>query len=251
MKIKMLMFLSLVLLSGCQSLKTVYFSPHKLLVTGNTLVYDGPINGDAVLEALRVIRNSGKDISKIKITSTGGDMASGIEFGYFIYENNLDVEVTELCFSSCANYILPAAKNVVINSNSMVSWHGGAKQSDELWVLSVPKKERVEFQKMLDRLRIKETAFFGVIGVDQKITTYGQTIKNSCQIKEKTDGWHYSIEDLNRMGIKNIKVIGSGLLSEVEYKDDSGQMDTVNFKGDKITSCLLKNVFVNSASDVT
>ncbi|MCL9775905.1 hypothetical protein [Vibrio methylphosphonaticus] len=230
-------------LAGCQSIPVIYPTAHKVLVVGDTLVYDGMITGEAVLEAQRVFQDSNKPIKKLKITSTGGDMAVGIEFGYFIKEHNLDVEVSELCFSACANYILPAAKNVVINTNSLIGWHGGTKQADELWELSVPKKDRPAFMIYLNRLRVKETAFFGYIGVDQQITSYGQTVKSSCQTKQKTDGWYYSIEDLNKMGLNNITVKGTGLLNEIEYRDDSGQMDTTNIKSNKITSCLLDSVF--------
>ncbi len=230
-------------LVGCQNIATFYPPAYKVLVVGDTLVYDGMITGETVLEAMRVVRESNKPIKTLKITSTGGEMSVGIEFGYFVKEHDLIVEVSELCFSSCANYILPAAKSVVINTNSLIGWHGGTKQSDELWELSVPKKDRAEFKAYLNRLRIKETAFFGYVGVDQQITSYGQTIENSCQVSQKTDGWYYSIEDLNRMGIRDITVKGTGLLNEISYKHDSGQMDTTNFKGGKITSCLLENVF--------
>lgn len=229
-------------LVGCQNTLTVYPPASKVLVVGNTLVYDGMITGDTVLEALRVVRESNQPIKKTQDYQYGGDMAVGIEFGYFVKEHNLDVEVSELCFSSCANYVLPAARSVVINTNSLIGWHGGAKQSDELWKLSVPEKDRPTFMAYLNRLRVKETAFFGYVDVDQRITTYGQTIENSCQIEQKTDGWYYSIEDLHRMGIKNITIKGSGLLSELEYKNDSGQIDTTNFKGGKITSCLIESI---------
>ncbi|MEF1311733.1 hypothetical protein QTO01_16705 [Vibrio mytili] len=233
-------------IAGCKSLPTMYPSAHKVMVVRDTLVFDGMITGETVLEAMRVVRESNGPVKKLKITSTGGDMAVGIEFGYFVKENNFDVEVSELCFSSCANYVLPAAKSVVVNTNSLIGWHGGAIQSDELWELSLPEKDRPAFMDYLNRLRVKETAFFGYVDVDQQITTYGQTISNSCQKKKKTDGWYYSIDDLHRMGIQNITVKGTGLLSEIEYKDDSGRMDTTQFNGKKITSCLLEGVFDNA-----
>ncbi|MFB9217021.1 hypothetical protein [Vibrio sinaloensis] len=45
------------------------------------------------------------------------------------------------------------------------------------------------------------------------------------------------------MGIENFTVKGSGLLNEIEYKDDGGKNDTTGFKGRKVTSCLQENVF--------
>ncbi|MDN2483252.1 hypothetical protein [Vibrio agarivorans] len=224
-------------------MQTVFPVGQKILLVDDTLVYDGMITGDGVLEAVRIVRTSKTPIKTLRITSTGGDMAVGIEFGYFVREHNLDVEVSELCFSACANYILPAANNVTIHTNSLIGWHGGAKQADELWELSVPKKDLPVFMAYLNRLRIKETAFFGYIGVDQNIAIYGQVIDNACQIEQKSDGWYYSVEDLNRMGVKNITIKGSGLLNEIDYKDDSGLSDTTSSNSHKITSCLLENVF--------
>ncbi|WP_260258665.1 hypothetical protein [Vibrio intestinalis] len=241
-KVGFSLFLALTI-AGCKSTPTVYPTGQRLLLTGDTLIYEGMITGEGVLEAIRMVRQSDNAIKKLKITSTGGEMAVGMEFGYFVKENDLDVEVSEVCFSACANYILPAAKSVVINTNSLIGWHGGAKQTDKLWQQSVPKSKQVEFMTYLNRLRTKETAFFKHMGVDQQITTYGQTIENSCQIKQQTHGWYYTLEDLHRMGLKNITVKGSGLLNEIEYKDDGGQLDTTDFTPQKITSCLLESVF--------
>ncbi|PFG56465.1 hypothetical protein ATG66_2799 [Vibrio sp. ES.051] len=234
-------------LTGCQeeNIETVVTYPpsHKIQIVRDTLIYNGMITGDAVLEALRLVRESDKSIKKLKITSSGGDMAVGIEFGYFVKERGLDVEVSELCFSSCANYVLPAAKSVVINTNSLIGWHGGTHQSDELWEQSVPQKDRSQFMAYLNRLRVKETVFFNYVGVDQKITTYGQTVSNSCQVEKNTSGWYYSVEDLRTMGIKDITIKGAGLLTEIDYKNNGAQINTTNSNATKITSCLLNDVF--------
>ncbi|WP_132968640.1 hypothetical protein [Vibrio crassostreae] len=93
---------------------------HNVSVFGRTLIFDGSISGDSVLEALRVVRNSGADIDKIRITSPGGDVPSGIELGYVVKENNLDVEIDQLCFSACANHVIPAAKTVLIKGGSLI-----------------------------------------------------------------------------------------------------------------------------------
>lgn len=232
--------MTVLLLTGCQKNIPAYFPPsHKILVMGDTLVYDGMITGDAVLEAMRIIRNSDSPIRRLKIKSVGGDMAVGIEFGYFIKENDIDVEIDQLCFSSCANYIIPAAKNLVINNNSFVAWHGGATQSDELWKLGVPIDQQSALMSYVKLLRKKESAYFSYVGVDPKITTYGQIIKNSCQANEKTDGWYYSIDDLHSMGIKNITSNDSHFLTEIVYKAEVSENSHVKTNENKITSCLL------------
>ncbi len=80
------------------------------MLIDETLIYEGIL----VLEAIRLVIESNNKINTLRITSPGGDMATSIEFGLFIKENNLDVETSQLCFSVCANYALPAANNILI-----------------------------------------------------------------------------------------------------------------------------------------
>lgn len=47
----------------------------------------------------------------------------------------------------------------------------------------------------------EETAFFQLIGVDQKITTYGQLDRFNCQKQTGAAGWNYPIRDLHKLGI--------------------------------------------------
>ncbi|GAD89897.1 hypothetical protein VHA01S_029_00300 [Vibrio halioticoli NBRC 102217] len=81
------------LIAGCQSIP-VYVPDHTVFVDGDTLVYDGMISGEAVLEALRAVRESNTPVKKLTITSQGGDISAGIELGFFIKEQNWDVEVS-------------------------------------------------------------------------------------------------------------------------------------------------------------
>ncbi|MCW8336205.1 hypothetical protein [Vibrio paucivorans] len=219
------------LLSGCATTEVWFPEQQKILITGNTLVYDGAITGGAVLEAIRIVRESDQKIDTLRITSPGGDMEAGIEFGYFVKENNWDVVVSKLCFSACANYVLTAGKNVEVKKDSLIGWHGGAKQDDELWKHSVPIDAQEQFFAYLNHLRIKETKFFETIEVDQHITNYGQTKNTSCQNNQTIDGWHYTIDDLHHMGVKNITVQGDKLLTELDYNNEP------------VHSCLMPSLF--------
>lgn len=223
----------IIFLSGCTTMNTIMPPPQKIMIVGDTLVYDGFMTGDAILEAIRLVRLSENKITTLRITSPGGDMASGIEFGYFIKEKNLNVVVSQLCFSACANYVLPAANSIVIKKDALIGWHGGAKQADELWKQSVPIKYQKDFFAYLNRLRLKEMAFFNEMNVDINIANYGQIKSNSCQKTQKADGWYYTLSDLKYMGIKNIKVNGGELLTEFQYNDN------------KITSCQMSVLFSN------
>lgn len=50
------------LLSACASQVTIIPDENKILLTEDTLVYEGMITGDAVLEAIRLVRTDGRQI---------------------------------------------------------------------------------------------------------------------------------------------------------------------------------------------
>ncbi len=230
MKFKIGLISAAILLSGCATQKMAFPTQNKLTITGNTLVYDGMITGDAVLEAIRMVNDSDQKVTTLRITSSGGDIGVGIEFGHFIKNNDMDVIVSQLCFSTCANYILPAAKSVVIGKDALIGWHGGANQSDEMWDQSVPSQYEKQFYRYLTRLRIKEAEFYNKVGVDPNITVYGHTRTNTCQRSTLANGWYYTESDMRHMGIKNLTVQGELL-------------DTLNYNNSEINSCLIPQIF--------
>lgn len=84
MKFKIGLISAAILLSGCATQKMAFPTQNQLTITGNTLVYDGMITGDAVLEAIRMVNDSDQKVTTLRITSSGGDIGVGIEFGHFI-----------------------------------------------------------------------------------------------------------------------------------------------------------------------
>ncbi|MGX9608655.1 hypothetical protein [Acinetobacter sp. T63] len=49
-----------------------------------------------------------------------------MDLGDLVYVHQLNVEVGQYCFSSCANYVFPAGKVKYLNWCSQLGWHGGA-----------------------------------------------------------------------------------------------------------------------------
>ena len=64
--------------------------------------------------------------------SEGGDGAAALAIGILIHRHNWDVEVANVCPSSCANWIFPAGKTKYLNSQSMLLFHGGPHQANWL-----------------------------------------------------------------------------------------------------------------------
>ncbi|MFH0264852.1 hypothetical protein [Vibrio rumoiensis] len=221
----------MLLLTACSNQFAKPFPFPQISLKDDTLIYKGMITGDGVLTAQRVARNSSMKITKLQITSPGGMIEPGIELGYFIKENNLDLILTQLCFSACANYLLPAAHSITIQKDTLLGWHGGARQSNALWKQSISNGQWDNFYPYLERLRKKEYQFFQDMDVAINITTYGQTKLNTCQKAKQTTGWYYTLNDMKSMGLPPVKMEEKTLLESVMYQDE------------KVTACLMPEIF--------
>ena len=90
------------------------------------------INGDITESMYEVVSRylEGNDVTRILVTSHGGDIDAGINIGRLIYTYKLDIEVIDYCISSCANYLFTAAVNKTIHDGAAVIWHGNTQQKD-------------------------------------------------------------------------------------------------------------------------
>lgn len=59
----------------------------------------------------------------VTINSGGGHPAIGEAAARYIRDNKLSVKLEFICFSSCAEYILPAAEKVDVTRNTLIGFH--------------------------------------------------------------------------------------------------------------------------------
>ncbi|MDA9556251.1 hypothetical protein N9R79_01940 [Vibrio sp.] len=193
--------------------ESTYSNQADIYIEGDELYYIGEISDGSVLHTLRIIEQSGDNIKRLSINSVGGSIEGAIHLAYWVYENNIALTVDELCFSSCANYIIPSSPDVYIKKNSIVGWHGGATYNKHLnvGVMDDAKKE------YWDYLSDKERIFFDEIGVDIKITGY-PTIESQmdCMVNNRYFGWYYSEIHLKSMGLRDITYEG-GISNEFNH----------------------------------
>ncbi|MFV0595070.1 hypothetical protein [Shewanella sp.] len=172
------------------------------------LIYQGPItkaSNEALFEAYE---KSDKSPQKLVVSSPGGNISLGMELGKWIKDHNLDVEVSNICASSCANYVLTAANRKYLRKDSILIWHGSAWQ--EKW--HNDKLNQVNLSNYLASMRDKETELFERFKVDNLLTVYGQSKLTLWDrilflFGRNKVGWDYSIEDMNRFGLSNIVLI--------------------------------------------
>lgn len=212
------LFGTIVVLVGCVSVPSRSDAPvADIHIQGTSIFYRGSISRESNERLLEIVETADLIPVTLVITSKGGDTLAGIELGRWVFRNGLDVNVTEYCVSSCANYIFPAGKTKMLEPRAAVVWHGGAMQKE--WnapCSEVPQGaleqglgcadiEQIQAEQ-LEEFRTAEELFFAEVGVDQRITILGQDPEYDCRGGSSSLGWYYSIDDLERLGIKNIHI---------------------------------------------
>ncbi|MGX6591892.1 hypothetical protein [Cetobacterium ceti] len=173
----------------------------KVYISNNLIIYDGDLTPEAN-EMVKKLYN--KNIIGLGLNCPGGEINLGMDLGEWVYNNSLDIYIKNYAFSSAANYVFPAGKNIFLYKNSMVGWHGGATQKNSN--LSDIILEKIFMRNYIKKAKIREKKYFEKIHIKQEITTYGQ--KSQFQKFEKDYvGWTYSLNMMKYFGIKNIILV--------------------------------------------
>jgi len=96
------------LLAGCATIEESNQRTVDISVAGGELIFRGPLDEANVSTAIALAEQSSAPIHTLRITSDGGDVFSGMDFGYWIHRHQLKLIVEDICFSSCANYLFTA-----------------------------------------------------------------------------------------------------------------------------------------------
>lgn len=131
----------------------------------------------------------------------GGASGHAMNIGYFIRDHNIKIVIDGFCLSSCANYILPAAKLVIMTEHGVVGWHGSMKRS----AATAERRHELDIffpPEQLKELRDNENEYFEKIGVDAKICVCGLLLPDMQSGAKKL--FYYTPEIMEQFGIQNI-----------------------------------------------
>lgn len=99
----------------------------------DTITLTGMITPDTFLAVQDcLVRSSANNKTFIVTESGGGDWESALALGILIHRHGWNVEVVDLCASSCANFIFPAGKAKYLHGNALLLFHGGPHQHNIL-----------------------------------------------------------------------------------------------------------------------
>lgn len=165
---------------------------------GDAIRFDGRIDQPAVDEFLRLLRDPA--IRRLQIRSPGGLVAPALQMADAVHQRGMDLEVEGACFSSCANYIFPAARHKLLSGPAAIGWHGNMthvlyrhQMGLERWT-----SEEVAEARRLARL---EQAFYRRVGMDGYAAWFGKLPPYSV------DAFYtLSPADMARFGIGEVRI---------------------------------------------
>lgn len=211
--------------------------PARVEVRGDTLYYSGNLSAAStkVFDAA-VAGIAPGQLTRMVVSSGGGDTIEGRHVGRWVQRMGLVVEVDAICFSSCADYLFPAARARVIRADAWVGWHGNERQfevlaarhgvplADELRRFVPPNTPTAradafvrEFSESLATTGKDEADFYAELGLDDAfaVCAVGDALEQRFGFTGRK-GWGFSIEDMVQLGLANTVYLGSG-----RYEKDS------------------------------
>jgi hypothetical protein len=206
-------------------------------IEGDTLIYIGGINQNglqALSDAVRNVRRG--QVTRMVVNSGGGDTKAGIFIGSIIADLKPHLTIETGCFSSCANFIAPAAASITIRANAFLGWHGndrgfaiaaaeeGVTLREHLRAKNAvsPDGKSADIEAFLDEavptteaLIAEEAALYERIGLkNDTFAVCGVGKRFDGRLAGDQLGWGFSIEDMARLGLPPVRYEGSGTYEE-------------------------------------
>lgn len=209
-------------------------SPPQQEVASGVASYFGEISAQHNRRFLDSV--AGRRVTRLVVDSEGGEVAAGIALGLWVFEHRVDVEVSGVCLSSCANYVFPAGRRKFIRPGAVVAWHGNYRHLEEtgLWEDEVPlrmrrygedlESARRRVHAQVEQLVALEREFFDRIGVDEYLCWVGKMPPH-----EVPNYYFLSRADMARFGLTGLHTPDgyvdtelSGLPYDIVYLDLGG-----------------------------
>jgi hypothetical protein len=206
-------------------------------IEGDTLTYIGGINPAGLTALSEAVRNLPRgQVTKMLVNSGGGDTKAGIYIGSIIADLKPDLTIDVGCFSSCANFIAPAAATITIRENAFLGWHGndrGFRIVADQKGLTLREHMRAmvadgaaetgsdieawldEAVPTLEALIVEEAALYDRIGLaDDTFAVCGVGDRFESRLSGEQLGWGFSIADMARLGLPPVRYEGPGAYEE-------------------------------------
>jgi hypothetical protein len=202
-------------------------------IEGDTLTYIGGINEAGLTALSEAVRDLPRgQVTKMLVNSGGGDTKVGIDIGSIIADLKPDLTIDVGCFSSCANFIAPAAASITIRENAFLGWHGNdrgfqivadqkgitLREHLRASVAQGATNSGADMEAWLDEavptieaLIVEETALYDRIGLpNDTFAICGVGDRFEARLTGDQRGWGFSIADMARLSLPPVRYEGPG-----------------------------------------
>lgn len=202
-------------------------------IEGDTLTYIGGINAAGLTALSEAVRDLPRgQVTKMIVNSGGGDTKPGIFIGSIIADLKPDLTIEVGCFSSCANFIAPAAASITIRENAFLGWHGNdrgfqivadqkgltLREHMRATVAAGAAETGTDIETWLDEavptleaLIVEEAALYERIGLpNDTFAICGVGDRFDDRLSGDQRGWGFSIADMARLGLPPVRYEGPG-----------------------------------------
>ena len=168
----------------------------------------------------------------VVISSEGGRVDAAIKLARWLYESRAAIVIDGPCLSSCANYLVPVARQLYLTRRAVIAMHGSVPRGKHGYAMSaqVPGTEPdtaaitrrlQEFAAIRQGLLAEETALFDLVLVDDAYLTRYVELARTATVRGKlrtTPARRITLildeEYLTAFGIKPIYLGGKPLQDE-------------------------------------
>jgi len=212
-------------------------------IEGDTLTYIGGINENGLTALSEAVRHLPRgQVTRMVINSGGGDTKPGIFIGSIVADLKPELVIETGCFSSCANFVAPAAGRITIRKNAFLGWHGNdrgfeivaaekgitlrehlrASVAGQAAGAKGPDGKAPDMKAFLDEavpvlkaLIAQEAALYRRIGLaNDMFAVCGVGSRFDNRLTGDQLGWGFSIADMARLGLPPVTYEGSGPYEE-------------------------------------
>ena len=162
---KLIPIMLIIVLGACSTYKP---SIKLSSIDASTLRIVGDVEPETEKDIMHAIE---RGITKILITSGGGEVRTNIRIAKVIRGKGIKLEVVDYCMSSCFNYLFLAAKERNIRANSVLGFHGTAETSTSGLIKTIGLFDSTieEERKFIKELNLDENIYKKLLGRADKI----------------------------------------------------------------------------------
>ena len=122
---QLLSMLLIIALSSCNKEPIEPANIDISLISNDVMKVNGHIDRETSAKFVTALNNN-PDVTTIILTSEGGEVKYSIPIAEIIYDRQISIIVEKYAFSSAFNYFILAAKDVTVNPNSLIGFHGAS-----------------------------------------------------------------------------------------------------------------------------